>query len=259
MNEQSIGSMLAEARREKGLTVGQLSASTRIREAVLYAIERDDFSLCGGDFYARGHVRSFARAVGLDPATMVQLYDDQHGGLPVPVKATAVFQADRRVKLRERRGPNWTMALGVALAIVVVFGVVRVMGGSGQTPTAEIMPASSIPSLLPSNVAPGDVAPVQPRQTQAQSTARNLKMVTVKVLARRSAYVNVRDAKGRKLFAGTLAKGKSSTWKAPSEVKLLIGDAGAVSLQVNGKNLGTLGSRGQTIRRSFGPSAARPR
>ncbi|MFI6477222.1 helix-turn-helix domain-containing protein [Nonomuraea sp. NPDC050663] len=256
MNEQSIGSMLAEARREKGLTVGQLSASTRIREAVLYAIERDDFSLCGGDFYAKGHVKGFAKAVGLDPAAVVQLYDEQHGGLPVPVKAAAVFQADRRVKLRERRGPNWTMALGVALAIVVVFGVVRVMGGSGQPPTAEIMPASSIPSMLPSNAQP--VLPV-PRRTQAQSTARNPKMVTVRVLAKRSAYVNVRDAKGRKLFAGTLAKGKSSTWKAPSEVKLLIGDAGAVSLQVNGKNLGTPGSRGQTIRRSFGPSAARPR
>lgn len=246
--------MLAEARREKGLTVGQLSASTRIRETVLYAIERDDFSLCGGDFYARGHVKGIARAVGLDPATMVQLYDDQHGGVPVPIKAAAVFQADRRVKLRERRGPNWTMALGVALAIVVVFGVVRVMGGSPETPTAEIMPASSIPSLLP-----GSTPVVTPGRTQAQSVVRKPELVVVRLKAKRNAYVNVRDAKGRKLFAGTVIKGKSSTWRAPTEVNLLIGDAGAVSLQVNGKDLGTPGPRGQTIRRSFGLSAPRPR
>ncbi|MFI6812175.1 helix-turn-helix domain-containing protein [Nonomuraea sp. NPDC050328] len=256
MNEQSIGSMLAEARREKGLTVGQLSASTRIREAVLYAIERDDFSLCGGDFYARGHVKGIAKALGLDPAAMAQLYEDQHGGVPVPVRAAEVFRADRKVRLRERRGPNWTMALGVALAIVLVFGVVRVMGGSGEVPTAEIQPAASVPSITAG--AGRSPAPEPPRRTQAQSVGQ-ASMVVVRAKARRSAYVTVRDARGRKLFAGTMPAGRTTTWKAPSEVKLLIGDAGAVSLQVNGKNLGTLGARGETVRRSFGPSVPRPR
>ncbi|MFI6325879.1 helix-turn-helix domain-containing protein [Nonomuraea sp. NPDC050556] len=253
MNEESIGSVLSAARREAGLTVGQLSATTRIREALVYAIERDDFSLCGGGFYARGHVKNLAKALGLDPAAMVQLYDDQQGGVPIPVQASTVFQTARRVKLRERRGPNWTMALGVALALVVVFGVVRVMGGSGELPTAEIRPASSVPSVPPNT-------PISdpPRRTSAKSTVKP-EFVTVKVKAKRSSYINVRDAKGRRLFSGTLSAGKSNTWKAPSQVKLLIGDAGAVSLQVNGKNLGTPGDRGEMVRRSFGPSAPRPR
>ena len=59
----SIGESLADARRQAGLTVSQVSQQTRIRESIIRDIEQDDFSACGGDFYARGHIRSIA-AVG---------------------------------------------------------------------------------------------------------------------------------------------------------------------------------------------------
>ncbi|GAA0928665.1 helix-turn-helix domain-containing protein [Nonomuraea longicatena] len=252
MQEQSIGSTLAAARRATGLTVGQLSAITCIREALIYAIERDDFSMCGGDFYARGHVKAIARAVGLDPEAMAHLYEEQHGGVPLPVRAATVFQADRKVKLRERRSPNWTMALGVALAIVVVFGVVRVMGG-GEAPSDVKPMATSVPSVPP------NTPYTEPKRRSQQSTVARKDLVTVRIKATRSSYVNVRDAEGRKLFAGTLVAGKSSTWQAASQVKLLIADGGAVSLQVNGKYLGRPGSSGEMVRRSFGPSVPRPR
>lgn len=71
----SIGATLAEARGQAGLTVAQVSQRTRIRETIIRDIERDDFSSCGGDFYARGHIRAIARAVGLDAAPLVAEYD----------------------------------------------------------------------------------------------------------------------------------------------------------------------------------------
>jgi hypothetical protein len=71
----SIGQALALARRRAGLTVVQVSQRTRIREAIIRAIERDDFSACGGDFYARGDIRDIARVVGIDPEPLVSEYD----------------------------------------------------------------------------------------------------------------------------------------------------------------------------------------
>src|SRR5256885_9561289 len=71
----SIGESLAEARRQAGLTVGQVSHQTRIRESIIRDIEQDDFSACGGDFYARGHIRSIAAVVGTDP---VPLRSEEH-------------------------------------------------------------------------------------------------------------------------------------------------------------------------------------
>lgn len=71
----SIGRALAEARHRAGLTVTEVSQQTRIRETIIRGIESDDYSACGGDFYARGHIRSIARVVGADPAPLIREYD----------------------------------------------------------------------------------------------------------------------------------------------------------------------------------------
>ena len=76
----SPGQALAAARREAGLTVAEVSQKTRIREAIIRGIEQDDYSGCGGDFYARGHIRAMARASGADPAPLIQEYDAAHRG-----------------------------------------------------------------------------------------------------------------------------------------------------------------------------------
>jgi Helix-turn-helix domain len=79
-----IGGALAEARSEAGLTVDQVSERTRIRATIIRAIERDDYAVCGGDFYARGHIRAIARVVGTDPAPLIEQYDIAHFLPPPP-------------------------------------------------------------------------------------------------------------------------------------------------------------------------------
>ncbi|WP_160150136.1 helix-turn-helix domain-containing protein [Nonomuraea solani] len=239
--------MLRAARQSAGLSVEQVGAATRIREAIIQCMEQDDYGQCGGAFYARGHVRAVAKAVGLDPEAVIHLYDQEHGGAPLPVAASAVFQADKKIHLPERRGPNWTMALGVALTIVVVFGMMRVLGGaSDQVRTGDVRAASARPSVPPNT-------PITEAPKPAPGKAVAKKMVTVKMRAKRSSYVNVHDAQGRKLFAGTLKAGKTSTWQAAEKVNVLIADAGAITLHVNGKRVKGLGGRGEVVRRSFGP------
>jgi hypothetical protein len=73
-----IGGALAEARTEAGLTITQVSERTRIRETIIRGIERDDYSACGGDYYARGHIRAIARVVGTDPVPLIEEYDAAH-------------------------------------------------------------------------------------------------------------------------------------------------------------------------------------
>jgi len=71
----SIGGALAQARTEAGLTDTQVSERTRIRQTIICDIERDDYSACGGDYYARGHIRAIARVVGTDPVPLIEEYD----------------------------------------------------------------------------------------------------------------------------------------------------------------------------------------
>ena len=57
------------------MTVSDVSDRTRITRTIITAIEGDDYAGCGGDFYARGHIRSIAKAVGADPVPLIREYD----------------------------------------------------------------------------------------------------------------------------------------------------------------------------------------
>lgn len=72
----SLGSELSAARRASGLTVDDVAAASRLRPSIVTAIEQDDFAPCGGDVYARGHVRTIAAIVGLDPDAMASRFDE---------------------------------------------------------------------------------------------------------------------------------------------------------------------------------------
>jgi hypothetical protein len=71
----SIGEVLADARCRSGLSINEVSRQTRIREAVIWGIELDNYALCGGDFYARGHIRAIAQVVGIDSVPLIQEFD----------------------------------------------------------------------------------------------------------------------------------------------------------------------------------------
>jgi cytoskeletal protein RodZ len=270
LRSESIGSMLAEARRSAGLTVGQLSTRTRVREALIYAIERDDFSQCGGDFYVKGHIRNIAKVVGLDPEATVRAYDEAREGAPAPpVRAARVFQAENQIKLRERRSPNWSMALGIALAIVVIFGVVRGMGGESERRVAEVRSAvpgaaapSGTPSAAPSGKGsgkPGRGRDARPSRPAAGAAAPGrADAVELRVSARQPSWVRVQDAEGKRLFSGMIQAGKTASWTADKQLRVVIGNAGGVRLEVNGEDLGVPGRVGEIVRRSFGPETATP-
>src|SRR5579862_5286036 len=156
----SIGDTLADARRQAGLTITQVSQRTCIRETIIRGIERGDFSACGGDFYARGHIRSIARAVGADDEELIREYDAQHGA-PQAITAADVFEPSTPIRLKERRSANWSVVMILVLAVVIGYGVYRlvdhgasprpVASAGGAHPKASKSPASS-PSPTPSAV-----------------------------------------------------------------------------------------------------------
>jgi cytoskeletal protein RodZ len=244
----SIGETLSAARQRAGLSVGQVSESTRIRGAVIRAIERDDFSLSGGDFYARGHVRAIAQAVGADAAPLVQEYDDAHGGAPQPTSAVEVFEPETPIKMGERRRPNWAAAMAVALIVVVAFGAVKLLtGGKGGDANTSADPRHSA-------AAPARTTTPTPTPTKSSGpVAMAPGQVTVRLSAVENTWVSVHDDGGKQLFEGLVDATAVKSWSAKKKLKLIVGNAGGVRLRVNGKDVGKPGSEGDVIRLSFGP------
>jgi len=132
----SIGEDLAQARRRAGLTVTQVSQKTCIRETIIRGIEQDDYRACGGDFYARGHIRAIARVVGADPGPLIAEYDAAHHA-PRPVTAADLLRPAGPVTIRERHRSHWAAVL--ALVLVAALGVVayHVLAASRPAPAGH--------------------------------------------------------------------------------------------------------------------------
>ncbi|MFI0234973.1 helix-turn-helix domain-containing protein [Streptomyces sp. NPDC016845] len=249
----SIGRALQQARIAAGLTVDEVSQSTRVRGPIVHAIEADDFSRCGGDVYARGHIRTLARAVGLDPAPLLEQYGAEHGEPAAPTPATPLFEAER-IRSEPRR-PNWTAAMVAAIVAVIAFvGYTVVSGGDddgGKQQAAEgATPATSKPATKPS---PGK-KPVDPKPDPSDSAiaAAPQDKVTVKLNASDGrSWISAKDHNGRTMFDGVLERGQSKTFQDSTKIDLVLGDAGAIQLYVNGKQIADEFQPGQVERLTY--------
>ncbi|WP_369364002.1 helix-turn-helix domain-containing protein [Streptomyces sp. CG4] len=236
----SVGHALKEARIAAGLTVDDVSSATRVRIAIVHAIEADDFTPCGGDVYARGHIRTLAKAVHLDPTPLIAQFDAEHGGRPAPTPAAPLFEAER---IRpERRGPNWTAAMVAAIVVVIGFvGFTMVKGGdSGSDAKSQVAEGSTPAASKSASAPPKKDKPAAPSTEPSDSAiaAAPQDKVTVQVSAPNGrSWISAKDHNGRMLFDGLLKKGESKTFQDSSKINLILGDAGAIELYVNGKKI----------------------
>ena len=136
----SIGAALADARWRSHLTVSEVSSETRIREAIIWGIEKDDFAACGGDAYARGHIRAIANVVGTDPDPLIQEYD---------ATVRTVEDIEELVVLRPgaaartlRRHRLARTALGLAVLAIVGWTAYHFATAGGHAPGGKAVAAA---------------------------------------------------------------------------------------------------------------------
>ncbi|MYU24943.1 RodZ domain-containing protein [Streptomyces sp. SID8352] len=233
----SVGTALRRARIDAGLTIDDVSSATRVRIAIVRAIEADDFAPCGGAVYARGHIRTLARAVRLDPDRLLARFESEHGGRPAPTPAAPLFEAER---IRpERRGPNWTAAMVAAIVAVVGFvGFTVVKGGDDGADKANLAEGAEPSASAPASAKPEKPAAPKPDPTDSAIAAAPQDKVTVKVSATDGrSWISAKDHSGRLLFDGLLKQGDSKTFQDNDRINLVLGDAGAIQLYVNGKKI----------------------
>jgi cytoskeleton protein RodZ len=245
----SLGTMLRDARERAGLSVNDVAERTRIRSTLIREIEADDFGGCGGNFYARGHVRSIATTLRLDPAPFVSRFNMQAEmtqpiGLPVlpafepprtrgrvPKRASRVPGAGQTPKVRvQRPGPNWTSAMLVAAAVVAMLAIGSFVLATVQKPVAQVVPRPAPAPSSPSAARPTSAPPV----TQGPQGGVSLRLrVTTG-----SSWVRITGGSGRALFQGVLDTGAVKEFSDPDALTVKYGNSRAVSVVLNGEDRG---------------------
>jgi cytoskeletal protein RodZ len=230
----SIGGTLADARRQAGLTVTQVSQQTRIRESIIRDIERGDFTACGGDFYARGHIRSIAGVVGADPAPLISEYDADHGPLG-SMRAADVFEPSRPIKIRERRSPSLAMIVVIVLLAIIGFAAYRLVSSHDHSPkpAAAATTPPARPSAHPTTAA-------KPSATASPTPSDLVIKLDVNPAAVEGCWVLLtRVSDGSQIYEGLVPSGTSMTWTERDAVNMTLGNPPAVVLTVNGKQQNT--------------------
>ena len=238
----SIGESLAEARRQAGLTIGQVSQQTRIRESIIRSIEQDDFTACGGDFYARGHIRSIAAAVGADPLPLISAYDAEHGSSRT-LRAAEIFDPVKPVKIRDPRSPSLSVFVAVVLLAVIGFGAYRLVthhSDKSHPPKA----AAAVSHRAATSATP--TAHPSPSSTPTRSD------VVIQLTANEDCWVLLtRRSDGSQIFMGVVPAGSSRTWTVKRAVEMRLGNPPGVVLTVDGKHKPTNVNNPETL--SFSP------
>jgi cytoskeleton protein RodZ len=277
----TLGSELTAARVARGLSIDDVALTTRIRATLIRAIEADDFSQCGGAVYARGHVRSIARAVGLDPEPLLATFDPPDvalapvalpGGLPGGELREAEAMIARKTRPQVARWGTVMMATVVVILALLVFNVFSHDNGTTPTAARTTTPAATtvtttIAPPSPSTAAPTTTRPAPtttppaPVVTPSASSAialvpNNGVTVRLNVIGSRS-WFHVADSTGKTLFEGILTSGQTKDFTDPKQIRLIVGAPKAVDLVVNGKDIGSLPETGNVGHVVFTPAPAK--
>jgi hypothetical protein len=236
-----IGPEITAARTRAGLSVDQLSDRTRIRPHVIEAIEVDDFAPCGGDFYARGHLRTLARFLGLDAEDLLRHYDERYAH--APINARRVFEAELATGMSGGMratfgGPRWSLLVGAVMCLLIVWGLARFFT---DTPQQLVSPAPQI----------GDSAGLASQHHPDPGPIPVTRRVTVTARGAGS-HVVVRDRTGEVLWSGRLRKGTHHGVAGLAPFHIRASDGAAVHVRVDARHLGTVGTGSGPASRSVG-------
>jgi cytoskeletal protein RodZ len=241
MANKSIGSDLKSAREAAGLTLDHVAEKSKLRKSLILAIEEDDFSLCGGEVYARGHIRVLATLYRIDSSYLIEEFDKTFG----VAKTTLNYLAQRTSKDMDRGfNLSWKALSGVA-AVTLFVAVIA----SNQLPSNQEVVAAPESSVSPPSPT------FSPSESQSLPVVASVdEGVTVRLTVVKSySWISVTAADGTSLFTGQIKKGEVREFIDPQVLRLVIGNAGAVSMSVNGVDRGISGRIGEVVRLEFTP------
>ena len=218
----SLGALLAAKRGERGLTIQQAAMATRIRAHYLMALESDDLARLAAPAYAKGHLRTYARYLGIDPEPLVEMLKTE---APEPRRLGGIGNVAMRPRI------VLTAPAIAAAGLVLLAGAFS--GYAWRQVQADQRPGGTTPAAQLAAI-PG-TSPVPTPSPQTRSI-----VVGVRVTA--DVWINAFvDGKPEYAGAGKTLPAGSVVYFSGVEIKITSGKAAATFITIDGRAIGALG------------------
>jgi cytoskeletal protein RodZ len=273
------GERLAEARRDKQISVLEIAKELHIDEMKVRALESNEFEKLGAPVFAKGHLRKYSQLVGVDSDDVLTDYYR----LTRAEGLQPVVTIRRPPKGELSPGP-WVAAVAIVVAIAIVYWLLVTRPFSSDGPRVEPAPAASAGQQLqeqptpreapaedavaPSEVSEPEIEESQTEEVDVQEPATGAEpqpvaetppserasaqqgTVSLQVTFNGDCWTEISDATGRRLFFNLGQAGRMVTVTGQEPLSVLFGDADNVSLVVNGSEftIADADRRGRTAR-----------
>jgi cytoskeleton protein RodZ len=247
---RSIGQRLRAGRERSGLSIAAAAEKLHLDTKVIEALEADRFSDLGASVYVRGHLRRYADFVGERGGEMVDAYLARSEARSPPPDLTQVPHAERRADPRRLVTP----LVGLGCALVLALAIWWVLAGSrpgadvssGAATSSEGSPQASVaaaPELQvassPASAPPPAAVPAAPPAGTTAAPARQeatpARSVNLRLVLSSESWVEVYDSSGERLFYDVASAGSVQSIEGRAPLRVVLGNAAAVSVQVNGQ------------------------
>jgi len=270
------GSRLKQIRLQKGISLEEVHKKTKIHMNILQAIEDDNLNVVSS-VYIRGFLKIYCKFLGVNPAEVIPDYKEPQGQIqlkitefqssPIPAslfRKNFITRIKNFVPLRLIR-KNLPFVIGVLLFILVAFSLIKLISSKHNKLTVATAPKASASSLAILEKEKKEARVVQktaskkvdtvstaPQETRSKASGDSSGAVlpsSIKLIirAQEDCYIQVKTD-GHTVFQGTLKKGRFETWQAKEKIIFSLGNAGAVSLEVNGRPIPSIGRKGQSLK-----------
>ncbi|WP_434512689.1 helix-turn-helix domain-containing protein [Desulfitobacterium sp. AusDCA] len=245
------GQLLRTAREEKGWSLLQAEEVTKIRVRYLEAMEAENYSILPGATYVRGFLRTYSKNLGLNPEEIVELYKANEPVFQPKIEPVLTIPRKRPVWVR----PMIAVVVGL-LAIGTVAGIATITQSKGGSTTASDYTPAPLPSApkveQPKSAGDASNAQSQTNSDSNQQSVPNAMAATTEGLKAQLVFTQpcwvVVNVDGKQALEGTNTQGTTKELTANEKIELVtVGNAGGISITLNGKAIPSLGASGQVV------------
>lgn len=239
----TLGSTIRDAREAALISVESLSESTSIRIGLLTEMENNNFAHCGGNTYARGHLRNLASKIGIDPQIFIDLYNEEHS---TEHRAIQDLLAENNVMQvpREAKRVSWKVPAGISLAVLLIIGIIQIVISNQSSDTTP--KATPTPTVVASESA----SPSPTTEVSASASPQGGPIALTISAVRGNSYIDI-VVDGKHVSKGSMFQGDSKSFQGTTAISIYLSNPAGLDLILNGKALAPLGGQNEEVRRTF--------
>ena len=245
----TLGSTIRDAREAARISLESLSDSTSIRMGLLTEMEDNNFKHCGGDTYARGHLRNIANRIGLNPQILLDLYDDQHSTEKRAMQDLLVENNIMQVP-REKKTISWKVPALISVTVLFVIASAQIITSNQSSSPAPAPTVSSSKSAAPAPTPSQSAATTESAAPAPAVTSKSGPVSLTLVASRGNSYIHI-IVDGKTAEKGSMFQGETKSFTAKNVVSIYLSNPAGLDLTLNGKQLAPLGGQNEEVRRTF--------